>query len=88
MFFHVTNQGVVYCVNGETGEEVWKERVGGAFCASPVVAGDLIYFCDEKGKTFVIRAATEFKQSRGERTGRRPPLVAGDRRRGVVSQVV
>jgi len=60
--YHVTNQGVICCVNGETGEEIWKQRVGGAFCASPVVAGDLIYFCDEKGKTTVISAADEYKE--------------------------
>ena len=60
--YHVTNQGIIYCVDGATGEEVWKERVGGAFCASPVVAGDLIYFCDEKGKTFVIKAGPEYKE--------------------------
>lgn len=60
--YHVTNQGVICCIDGKTGEEIWKQRVGGAFCASPVVAGDLIYFCDEKGKTTVIRAADEYKE--------------------------
>lgn len=60
--YFVTNQGIIYCVDGATGEEVWKERVGGAFCASPVVAGDLIFFCDEKGKTFVVKAGTEYKE--------------------------
>lgn len=60
--YHVTNQGIIYCINGENGEEVWKERVGGAFCASPVVAGDLIYFCDEKGKSFVVKAGDVYTE--------------------------
>jgi len=60
--YQVTNQGIISCVDGTTGEEVWTKRVGGAFCASPVVAGDLIYFCDEKGKTTVVKAGKEYTE--------------------------
>ncbi|MCE9603571.1 MAG: PQQ-binding-like beta-propeller repeat protein [Planctomycetia bacterium] len=78
--YHVTNQGVIYCVDGKSGEEVWSKRVGGSFCASPAVAGNLIYFCDEKGKTIVVRAGSEFTEVAINELGdgmRSSPAIAG-----------
>jgi outer membrane protein assembly factor BamB len=49
------------CVNADTGEEVWKGRADGTFTASPIAAGDLLYFCNEEGDTFVIRAGETFE---------------------------
>ncbi len=58
----MTNAGVAYCVDAKSGEELWSKRVGGNFSASPVVADKLIYFCDEKGTTTVIRAGAEYDE--------------------------
>jgi outer membrane protein assembly factor BamB len=60
--FFITNQGVCYSVDGRSGEEIYAQRIGGAFCASPIVAGNLIYFTDEAGVTTVVRAASEFEE--------------------------
>ncbi|MCA8985802.1 MAG: PQQ-like beta-propeller repeat protein [Planctomycetaceae bacterium] len=46
--------GIVSCVNAETGDLLWQERLGGTFTASPVYAAGRIYFCDEDGKSFVV----------------------------------
>ncbi|HUF63456.1 MAG TPA: PQQ-binding-like beta-propeller repeat protein [Verrucomicrobiales bacterium] len=51
----VNDGGIVSCIDPETGETVWYERLAGQFSASPIVARGLIYFCSEQGKVFVIR---------------------------------
>ncbi|MFZ9090145.1 MAG: PQQ-binding-like beta-propeller repeat protein [Planctomycetaceae bacterium] len=59
--YSVANNGVVTSVNADSGEEVWKGRIDGAFTASPIVADDRIYFCNEAGDCFVVRAADQFE---------------------------
>ena len=41
------NAGMVVCWKAESGEELWKERLGGDFFASPVMMGDRIYASNE-----------------------------------------
>ncbi len=51
------DKGVVTCLNAETGEEHWSETLEknrNAFSASPVMAGNLLYFVREDSKAFVI----------------------------------
>ena len=60
--YSMTNQGVLYCVDAKTGEEVYAERIGGSFVSSPIVVGDLMYFSDEAGVTTVVRAGAEFQE--------------------------
>ncbi len=59
--FLVTETGVAKCLRAETGEEIWRKRLGGRYSASPVWADGRIYFLSEKGKTTVIQAGGEFK---------------------------
>lgn len=54
--YAMLDAGVAACWNSETGAELWKERVGGTFSASLVLAGENIYATDEAGKTLVFRA--------------------------------
>ena len=60
--FMVDDGGIAACLEAKTGEEVWKERLGGNFSASPILVGNHIYFFDEEGKSHVVEAATEFKR--------------------------
>ena len=49
----------------DTGKEIYRARVGGlghTFSASPVAAGNRIYFPDEEGVTIVVEAADEYKE--------------------------
>lgn len=57
--FAVTDDGIAYCWSATTGEEQWKQRLGGNVSASPVVCGDLIYATNDQGTTFVFRATGE-----------------------------
>jgi len=57
--FLVTDAGIARCWKSQTGEEVWKGRLGGTFSASPVLVGELIFATNEDGTTFIFRADTE-----------------------------
>ena len=54
--FVVLDAGLAVCLKSDTGEELWKERLGGDFFASPVMVGDRIYASNVAGKTFVFVA--------------------------------
>jgi len=59
--FMVDDGGIASCVDRATGKQIWSERVGGNYSASPLLAGDRIYFSNEEGVTKVVAAADEFK---------------------------
>ena len=54
--------GLATCVAAKTGEEIWSERIGGNYSASPITANGRIYFFSEEGKSTVIDAGTDFKK--------------------------
>jgi outer membrane protein assembly factor BamB len=58
----VTDRGVAACLNALTGEEHWRERLGGNFSASPLLANGLVYFQNETGEATVVQAGTEFME--------------------------
>ena len=55
--YAVLDAGVAVCWKSDTGEELWKERLGGDFFASPVMVDDRIYALNVSGKTFVFEAS-------------------------------
>ncbi len=57
--YAVMDSGVAVCWKSDTGEEMWKERLGGPFSASPVMVNDQIYAASEKGELIVFRATPE-----------------------------
>jgi outer membrane protein assembly factor BamB len=61
--YGVLDAGIAVCWKADTGEEIWKARLGGTFSSSPVLVGDKIYATSEVGETFVFRAdSTKFEQ--------------------------
>jgi outer membrane protein assembly factor BamB len=54
--YAVTDAGIAICWKSDTGEELWKERLGGDFFASPVMVGNRIYASNVRGQTFVFEA--------------------------------
>ena len=54
--YAVMDAGVAACWKSDTGEEMWKERLGGDFFTSPVMVGDRMYASNAVGKTFVFEA--------------------------------
>ena len=53
--YAVNDAGMAFCWEAATGKEQWKERLGGAFNTSPVLAGDHLFFAREDGTTFVVK---------------------------------
>jgi outer membrane protein assembly factor BamB len=82
LVFLATNQGVAVCLDAATGKEVWKERLGDAFRATPLVAGRRVYFFSKEGKTTVVAADREFKivdrSELREETLASPAVAGGD----------
>jgi outer membrane protein assembly factor BamB len=70
--FMVSDRGVATCLDAKTGAEIWQERLGGNYSASPLYANGKVYFQSEEGDTTVVRASDKFevlaKNSLGERT--------------------
>ena len=56
LLFMANDTGIVTAVDAKNGERVWQHRVPGVFSASPIVAGDRVYFVSEGGRTLVMRA--------------------------------
>jgi len=59
--FSVTDAGMAWCALAQTGEVLWRERLGGTFSASPVAAGGRLYAVADNGETSVLEAAPAFK---------------------------
>ncbi|MCI0534515.1 MAG: PQQ-binding-like beta-propeller repeat protein [Verrucomicrobiales bacterium] len=57
--YAVMDAGMAVCWKSDTGAELWKERLGGDFFASPVMVGDRIYASNVSGKTFVFEATPQ-----------------------------
>ena len=91
----IVHEGLLYLVNdmqsiltvyeARTGTLVYQGRMGVAqregFSASPVVVNGELFFTNDDGETFVVKAGREFKlvrtNSLGERTLASPALVDG-----------
>jgi outer membrane protein assembly factor BamB len=61
LVFLATNPGVALCVDAASGQELWKERLGDGFRASPLGAGGKVYFLSKEGKATIVEAGREFK---------------------------
>lgn len=53
--YALTDQGVLYCFQGNDGREMWRERLRGPVSASPVLAGGHVYWSNELGTTYVFK---------------------------------
>jgi outer membrane protein assembly factor BamB len=58
--YMVSDKGIATCLEAVTGKQLWQERLGGSFCASPLYAAGHIYLSDEDGKTHVLAAESTF----------------------------
>ena len=58
--YFISDKGIASCLDARTGRVHWSERLPGAFSASPVFAEARIYFQNEEGVGYVVRASQEF----------------------------
>jgi outer membrane protein assembly factor BamB len=76
-----SDSGLASCFEAKTGQRLWMERLGRHHSASPVSAGDHLYFVDDDGTTFVLKAGPKFelvsKNSLGEECHASPAVAHG-----------
>jgi outer membrane protein assembly factor BamB len=61
-FFVVSDDGKASCYDAKTGKRRWLERLGRRHSASAVAAGDYLYFPDDDGITWVVKAGPRFER--------------------------
>lgn len=65
LIYMVSDDGIINCIDAATGQPAWSHRIGGRFAASPIyVSGSepRLYFCDQDGKTTVIKPGRKYEQ--------------------------
>jgi hypothetical protein len=60
LLFLWSDEGIVSCVEAETGEVHWRQRVGGTYYGSPVCVGDRLYCMSRGGDAVVLAASKEY----------------------------
>ncbi len=58
--YFVSDGGILSCVNARTGQDYYRERLGGKFTSSPLLADGRIYVCSREGVTSVIKPGPKF----------------------------
>jgi outer membrane protein assembly factor BamB len=61
LVYFVNRSGVAFCADAQSGNILWKQRLGDTCWASPLAASDRIYFFTKGGHTVVIQPGTEWK---------------------------
>ena len=61
LLYLLTDRGMLSCLDADTGEVIWSERIGGNYVASSIYAQGHIYFFSTQGKTTVIEPGRSFK---------------------------
>ena len=62
LLFVVNDAGIAQCLDANTGEPYWIQRLGGEYSASPVLADGRIYFLSESGMTTVVAPERVFRR--------------------------
>ena len=55
------NDGILTCVDTESGEMIWRERLGGKHAASPLFAGGVLFVADRDGNVDAIRPGRQYE---------------------------
>lgn len=60
-FYLVSDEGFASCLDAKTGKRLWMHRLGKHHRPSPIAGDGLIYFLDDDGTTWVVKAADKFE---------------------------
>ena len=81
LLYGLKDNGVLVCLDGQTGEELYREPLGGDCNSTPIASDGHIFASNILGKTFVIRAGRKFELLATNDLGERitaSPAVAGN----------
>lgn len=73
--YFVNRSGVAHCVDAATGKSLWQHRLDASCWASPIAAGDRIYFFTKSGATTVIAPADKYEALAENRLETEDPVV-------------
>lgn len=57
--YTVMDEGMMFCINLESGEPVWDQRLGGRYRASLILVEDKIHATNDRGVTTIFEATPE-----------------------------
>ncbi|MFI5379411.1 MAG: PQQ-binding-like beta-propeller repeat protein [Tepidisphaerales bacterium] len=61
LVYMVSDDGFATCLEVATGTQVWKERLGGKYAASPIYADGRLYFANNQNTATVLQPGRTFK---------------------------
>ena len=71
LLYMVSTKGIATCLDAQTGDVVWQQRLGGNYSASPLLAAGKLYFTNEAGTTHVLAPGRTFRDlSQNQHFGR------------------
>jgi outer membrane protein assembly factor BamB len=62
LIYMISDAGVASCIDAKTGEQVWQQRIGGDYSASPLYADGRLWFFSQDGKTTVLKPGRVFEK--------------------------
>jgi outer membrane protein assembly factor BamB len=62
LLFLVTEAGIAYCLEAQTGQVLWKNRLNGRYYSSVITMGDKVLFTNESGQTTVVAVDKDFRE--------------------------
>ena len=62
LIYMIGDTGIASCIDAQTGEQVWQQRIGGEYSASPLYADGRLWFFSEDGKTTVLKPGRVFER--------------------------
>lgn len=62
LIYMIGDTGIASCIDAKSGEQVWQQRIGGEYSASPLYADGRLWFFSEDGKTTVLKPGRVFEQ--------------------------
>ena len=62
LIYMIGDTGIASCIEAKTGVQVWQQRIGGEYSASPVYADGKIWLFSEDGKTTVLKPGRTFEK--------------------------
>lgn len=61
LLFMIDDRGIASCYKAKSGDELWKQRIGGSFGASPVLLGNQLLMINLSGEATVVEASEQGK---------------------------
>ncbi|MEZ6088166.1 MAG: PQQ-binding-like beta-propeller repeat protein [Pirellulaceae bacterium] len=78
----ISDDGILSSVSLETGETLWRKRIGGTFSASPIISGSKVFIGNHDGDMTIFKSGDEYAElgqvAFGEQIMASPMVVGND----------